>query len=154
VQGLSAVGFALALLSAAAGAHAAGASIDAPLDGLRGDAVRGRAIVADRTRGLCLLCHTGPFPEVRFQGDLAPNLAGTGSRWSEGRLRLRIVDGRRLDPSSIMPAYHRSDGLERVAPALRGRPILDAQQVEDVVAFLVTLRDAPSVSSTAPQGTR
>jgi sulfur-oxidizing protein SoxX len=154
VQGLSAAGFALALLSAAAGAHAAGASIDAPLDGLRGDAVRGRAIVADRTRGLCLLCHTGPFPEVRFQGDLAPDLAGTGSRWSEGQLRLRIVDGRRLDPTSIMPAYHRSDGLERVAPAVRGRPILDAQQVEDVVAFLVTLRDAPSISSTAPQGTR
>ena len=151
---LSAAGFALALLSAGAGAHAAGDSIDAPLDGLRGDAVRGRAIVADRTRGLCLLCHTGPFPEVRFQGDLAPDLAGAGSRWSEGRLRLRIVDGRRLDPSSIMPAYHRSDGLERVAPALRGRPILDAQQVEDVVAFLVTLRDAPSVSSAAPQGTR
>ncbi len=154
MQGLSAAGFALALLSAAAGAHAAGASIDAPLDGLRGDAVRGRAIVADRTRGLCLLCHTGPFPEVRFQGDLAPDLAGTGSRWSEGQLRLRIVDGRRLDPTSIMPAYHRSDGLERVAPAVRGRPILDAQQVEDVVAFLVTLRDAPSISSTAPQGTR
>ena len=151
---LSAAGFALALLSAGAGAHAAADSIDAPLDGLRGDAVRGRAIVADRTRGLCLLCHTGPFPEVRFQGDLAPDLAGAGSRWSEGRLRLRIVDGRRLDPTSIMPAYHRSDGFERVAPALRGRPILDAQQVEDVVAFLVTLRDATPDTSTAPQGTR
>jgi sulfur-oxidizing protein SoxX len=135
-----------------AGSSAVGAcadAIDAPLDGLRGDAVRGRAIVADRSRGLCLLCHAGPFPEVPFQGDLAPDLAGAGSRWSEGQLRLRIVDGRRLNPRSIMPAYFRTDGLERVAPTLRGRPILDAQQVEDVVVFLTTLREPAAGTSTA-----
>jgi len=136
------------------GARAAADAIDAPLDGLRGDAVRGRAIVADRSLGLCLLCHTGPFPEVRFQGDLAPDLAGAGSRLTEGRLRLRIVDGRRLDPGSIMPAYHRTDGLERVAPSLRGRPILDAQQVEDVVAFLVTLREDAPAHGAARDGSR
>ncbi len=124
----------------ASGAHAADA-IDAPLDGLRGDATRGRAIVADRTRGMCLLCHRGPIPEVRFQGDLAPDLAGAGNRWSEGQLRRRIVDGRRLNPASPMPAFHRTDGLARVASAYRGRPILDAQQVEDVVAYLATLRE-------------
>ncbi len=136
------LGLVLAVAVVPAGA-APGAvdAIDAPLDGLRGDAARGRAIVADRSRGLCLLCHSGPFPEERFQGDLAPDLAGAGSRWTEGQLRLRIVDGRLLNPASIMPAYHRSERLERVARTLRGRPILDAQQVEDVVSFLATLRE-------------
>ena len=129
------------LLAAAAGARASDDAIDAPLDGLRGDATRGRAIVADRTRGLCLLCHRGPFPEERFQGELGPDLAGAGSRWTEGQLRRRIVDGRRSNPASVMPAYHRVEGRERVASAFRGRPILDAQQVEDVVAFLATLRE-------------
>jgi sulfur-oxidizing protein SoxX len=138
-----AVALALAPASARAASGAADA-IEAPMAGLSGDPARGRAIVADRARGLCLLCHSGPFPEERFQGDLAPDLAGAGSRWTEGQLRLRIVDGRRLNPASIMPAYHRTDGLERVAPALRGRPILDAQQVEDVVAFLATLREPPA----------
>jgi sulfur-oxidizing protein SoxX len=136
------LGLALAVSVVSAwAAPGAGDAIDAPLDGLAGDAARGRAIVADRTRGLCLLCHAGPFPEERFQGDLAPDLAGAGSRWTAGQLRQRIVDGRRQNPASIMPAYHRSEGLERVAPALRGRPILDAQQVEDVVSFLATLRE-------------
>ena len=97
--------------------------------------------MADRTRGLCLLCHSGPFPEERQQGNLAPDLAGAGSRLSTAQLRARIVDSRRINPQSIMPAYHRTEGLERVAPALRNRPILDAQQVEDVVAYLMTLRD-------------
>jgi sulfur-oxidizing protein SoxX len=129
------------LMLGAAGARGADDAIDAPLAGLRGDPTRGRAIVADRSRGLCLLCHRGPFPEERFQGELAPDLAGAGDRWTEGQLRLRIVDARRLNPASIMPAYHRVDGRERVAPAFRGRPILDAQQVEDVVAFLATLRE-------------
>lgn len=115
-------------------------AIDAPLQGLRGDAARGRAIVADRTRGMCLLCHRGPFPEVRAQGDLATDLSGAGGRWTEGQLRLRVVDPRRLDPATVMPAFHRTDGLVRVAAAFRDRPILDAQQVEDVVAFLAGLR--------------
>lgn len=106
-----------------------------------GDPARGRAIVADRRLGLCLLCHAGPFPEERFQGDLAPDLGGVGDRLSEGQLRLRIVDSRRLDPATIMPAYYRIDGLQRVGAAWRGRPILSADEVEDVVAFLVTLRD-------------
>ena len=117
-----------------------GDAIEQPLGGLAGDPVRGRAIVSNRQVGLCLLCHTGPFPEERFQGNLAPDLAGAGSRWTAGQLRLRIVDTQRLNPSSLMPAYHRVDGLERVAAAWKDKPIFNAQQVEDVVAFLQTLR--------------
>ena len=103
--------------------------------------MRGRAIVANRQVGLCLLCHTGPFPEERFQGNLGPDLAGAGRRWSEGELRLRLVDPARMDPGSIMPSYQRTEGLERVAPALRGKPLLTPQQIEDVVAYLASLRD-------------
>lgn len=111
------------------------------LTGVKGDHARGRAIVASRQVGLCLLCHSGPFPEERFQGNLAPDLRGAGQRWSEGQLRLRIVDSGRLNPATIMPAYHVTDGLVRVAPAWRGKPVLSAQQIEDVVAFLMTLTD-------------
>lgn len=112
-----------------------------PLTGARGDPERGRAIVANRQVGLCLLCHRGPFPEERLQGDLAPDLRGAGARWSEGQLRLRLVDPARVNPATIMPAYHRTEGLVRVGAAWRGRPILSAEQIEDVVAFLTTLRD-------------
>ena len=89
----------------------------------------------------CILCHSGPFPEQKFQGDLAPDLAGTGSRWSEGQLRLRLVDASRLNAATIMPSYYRVDGLTRVGPAWRGKPILSAEQIEDIVAYLVTLRE-------------
>ena len=111
----------------------------ASLTGQPGDVAKGRALVASRQLGLCLLCHAGPLPEERFQGNLAPDLAGAGSRWSECQLRLRLVNARRLNPDSIMPAYFQTEGLSRVAPALRGQPLLNAQQIEDVVAFLRTL---------------
>jgi L-cysteine S-thiosulfotransferase len=116
-------------------------AIPESLTGAKGDPVRGRAIVANRQVGLCLLCHSGPFPEERFQGNLAPDLRGAGKRWSEGQLRLRIVDSARINPTTIMPAYHRTEGLARVAPAWRGKPVLSAEQIEDVVAFLMTLKD-------------
>jgi len=96
--------------------------------------------VANRQVGLCLLCHSGPFPEERFQGDLAPDLTGVGARLPEGQIRLRIVDSAKLNPQSIMPAYYRSEGLTRVAIAFRGKTILSAEQIEDVVAYLSTLR--------------
>jgi L-cysteine S-thiosulfotransferase len=118
-----------------------GDAVPAPLVETPGDPARGRVIVASRQRGLCLLCHTGPFPEERFQGDLAPSLAGVGSRLSEGQIRLRLIDSRRLDPGSIMPSYYRTDGLERVGAAWRDKPVLSAEEIEDVVAFLATLRD-------------
>lgn len=118
----------------------AGDAISTPLTGTRGDPARGRTIVVKR-ESTCLLCHSGPFPEERFQGNLSPDLTGVGARWSEGQLRLRLVDASRLNPATIMPSYYRVDGLTRVAPAWRGKPILTAEQIEDVVAFLTTLRD-------------
>ena len=121
-------------------AHAADDAIDQPLTDVPGDAVRGRAIVVNRQLGLCLLCHSGPFAEERFQGDMAPDLTGVGARWSEGQLRLRLVDSRRLNPQSIMPSYRRTEGFERVGTAWQGKAVLSAQQVEDVVAFLRTLQ--------------
>ncbi len=116
-------------------------AIPASLTGKPGDPARGRAIVASRSVGLCLLCHSGPIAEERFQGDIAPSLDGAGSRWSAGQLRLRIVDGSRLNADTIMPAYYRTGGLQRVARAFDGKTILSADQVEDVVAYLVTLKD-------------
>jgi L-cysteine S-thiosulfotransferase len=113
--------------------------IPAPLTGAKGDPVRGRAIVANRQVGLCLLCHSGPFPEERFQGDLAPDLR-SAARLTEGQIRSRIVDPRKANPDSFMPAYFRTEGLTRVAPAFQGRTILGAEQIEDVVAYLLTLR--------------
>ena len=117
-----------------------GDAIPKPLTGTPGDPARGRAIVVMR-QSTCLLCHSGPFPEERFQGDLSPDLKGTGARWNEGELRLRLVDASRLNPATIMPSYYKVDGLNRVAPAWRGKPILTAEQIEDVVAYLKTLRD-------------
>ena len=118
-----------------------GDGIPQPLAAAPGDPARGRAIVASRTVGLCLLCHAGPIAEERFQGTLAPSLAGAGGRWSVAQLRLRIVDAARLNPDTIMPPYHRTSGLRRVAGPYAGRPILTAGQVEDVVAWLATLKD-------------
>jgi len=117
-----------------------GDAIPRALTDAPGDPARGRAIVADRQRGLCLLCHSAPIGEERFQGDLAPDLAGVAARLDPGQLRLRVVDARRLNPESIMPAYYRSDGLVRVGAAWRDKPVLSAQQIEDVVAWLGTLR--------------
>jgi sulfur-oxidizing protein SoxX len=128
------------LLLASLTAHAADDAIATPLTDQPGDAARGRAIVVNRQLGLCLLCHTGPFVEERFQGNMAPDLSGAGARWSDGQLRLRLVDGRRVNPQTLMPSYRRTEGLVRVGAAWRDKAVLSAQQVEDVVAFLKTLK--------------
>jgi sulfur-oxidizing protein SoxX len=119
----------------------AGDAIPASLTGATGDPARGRTVVIDRRLGACLLCHTGPFAEEKFQGTLAPDLSGAGSRWSEGQLRLRLVNPIRLNPDTIMPAYYRVEGLTRVGLAWRGKPILTAEEIEDVIAFLATLHE-------------
>ncbi len=117
-----------------------GDSIVNPLTSSPGDISRGRAIVANRQVGLCLLCHSGPFPEERFQGNLAPDLTASVGRSTPAQLRARLVDPSRFNPSSIMPAYYRSTDLNRVAPKFANQTILTGQEIEDVVAFLVSLR--------------
>jgi sulfur-oxidizing protein SoxX len=131
---------ALPSMAAAQDYAVVGDAIPQSLTNARGDAARGRALVVERS-STCILCHSGPFPEQKFQGDLAPDLSGSGKRWSEGQLRLRLVDASRLNAETIMPAYYRIDGLSRVGSAWRGKPILSAEQIEDILAYLVTLRE-------------
>ena len=132
-------GGALAALGFAVGACASD-GFEVPLEGARGDPARGREIAASRQAGLCVLCHALPAGDARFQGNLAPDLAGVGSRLNAAQLRQRLVDPARSNPDTVMPAYYRTEGLPRVAQAQAGRPILGAQQIEDVVAWLETLK--------------
>ena len=131
---------AMPAMASAQSAMVTGDAVVQSLTGSAGDAARGRAIIADRQKGFCLLCHGGPFPEEPLQGNLAPSLAGAGSRWNEGQLRLRLMDNKRVNPESIMPAYHRIEGLNRVGANWRDRPILSAAEIEDVLAFLMGLK--------------
>ncbi|MBW8729067.1 MAG: sulfur oxidation c-type cytochrome SoxX [Inquilinus limosus] len=136
----------LAALAAAAPAAAQPAGVEGdviprPLTGQPGDPARGLALMQDRQRSLCSLCHAGPFAPPHQQGTLAPDLRGIGARLDEGRLRLRVVDMKRLVPDSIMPSYTRTEGFERVATAWQGKPVLTAAEIEDVIAYLATLRE-------------
>lgn len=116
-----------------------GDSVIESLSASPGDPLRGRVIVASRQTGLCLLCHSGPFPEERFQGNLAPELSISAGRLSAPQLRARIMDASRFNPGTIMPTYYKAQNLQRVAPKFIGQSILNEQEIEDVVAFLVTL---------------
>jgi sulfur-oxidizing protein SoxX len=112
------------------------------LTGQAGDAVRGALLMQQRQKSLCVLCHAGPFPDTHLQGTIAPDLTGVGSRLSAAQLRLRIVDMKRLNPQSIMPTYHAAmtESDARVAASWRGKPILTAEEIEDLVAYLQTLK--------------
>lgn len=103
-----------------------------------GDPARGREVFISREGGHCVLCHAAPG--VSIAGDVGPPMAGIGSRYTVPQLRLRVADITRVRGESVMPTFHRVEGLERVAPELRGKPALSAQQVEDVVAYLGTLK--------------
>lgn len=103
------------------------------------DPTRGRAIVANRQVGLCVLCHAGPFPEVAFQGNIGPDLHGVGARLTEAELRAQVTNAKALNPASVMPSYAATD-QRRVAGPFQNRPILSPDQIEDVVAYLATLR--------------
>jgi sulfur-oxidizing protein SoxX len=115
-------------------------AIPEPLTDQPGDAERGRRIVLDREGGDCVICHAMPLPQRQFHGTIGPPLDGVGSRYSAGELRLRLGDPKALNPDTIMPAYYRVEGLHRVHERYRGKPILTAQQIEDVVAYLLTLQ--------------
>jgi sulfur-oxidizing protein SoxX len=131
-------------LSSANAQSIVGDSIFESLSSASGDAVRGRAIVVSRQTGLCLLCHSGPFPEERFQGNLAPELGMSAARLTAPQLRARIVNASHFNPNTIMPAYYKTGHLNRVAPKFVGLPILNGQEIEDVVAFLVSLNKSSS----------
>ena len=122
------------LLAMGPAASAAGAKCDT------GDATRGAAIVASRSQGLCGLCHALPGQPDHLQGTIAPPLHGVGARHDAADLRAHLLTPERFNPDSVMPAYGRSEGLTRIAPAQRGKPLLDAQQIDDVVAYLASLR--------------
>lgn len=134
-----------------------------PLTSNAGNAERGKQIVLDRERGDCVVCHAMPLPDRQFHGTVGPPLDGVGHRYTEGSLRLRVVDAKAFNPQSVMPAYHRGRGLTAVRTTLKNVPILSAQEIEDVVAYLVTLTDgnadaghhatppAPAVVSKAEQ---
>ena len=113
-----------------------------PLTGVPGDAARGKAVAVNSDMGNCLICHRMPIAEVPegAAGDIGPDLAGVGARLSAAELRQRIVDPKAIDPETVMPAYHVADGLYRVQKKYEGASILTAQQVEDLVAYLETLK--------------
>jgi L-cysteine S-thiosulfotransferase len=114
--------------------------IPAAIGGAAGDADRGRALILGRESANCVLCHALPDPAVRFAGNLGPPLGAVARTLSVAQLRLRVVDNMRVNPTTIMPSYYRVEGFDRVASAYRGKTILDAQQVEDIVAYLATLK--------------
>ena len=117
--------------------HSASVAVAALLTMGAGDAATGREIVMNRQVSACLLCHSGPFPDPHLQGNLAPSLADVGSRLTAGELRLRLT---KPGPDSIMPSYSAVTGLNRVGSIWAGKPLLTPAQIEDVVAFLATLR--------------
>jgi L-cysteine S-thiosulfotransferase len=122
----------LALLALAAAA--------APAALAQGDAARGEAIALHRSQGLCVLCHAMPGQNPALQGSIGPPLAGVGSRLDAAALRQRLVAPEQFNPETVMPSYGRSTGLQQVAAAQRGKPLLTDAQIDDVVAWLATLR--------------
>lgn len=133
-------GTALAQNAAVANFTITGDTITAALNGETGDAARGKQIAFDPERGNCTICHPVPGGDPRVQGNVGPPLAGVGDRLTPGQIRLRLVDGTRINPQTIMPAYHRVEGLNRVGREWAGKPILNPREIEDLVAFLTTLK--------------
>lgn len=151
VRFLAIFGFALGALAAHGdGAKAAelvkyeivdGTSIPQSLTGKPGDPVRGRKVAINRKKGNCLGCHKMPIPEEQFHGEVGPDLAGVGSRYKEGELRLQVVDSKVINPETIMPAFYRNSGFHRVMKKFQGKTVISAQDVEDVVAYMMTLKE-------------
>lgn len=116
-----------------------GRTIPRPLTDRPGDPERGRALAMDRSKGNCITCHQMPV-QADFQGDFGPSLEDVGARYEPGELRLRLVDSKQINPESNMPSFYRVAGLNGVRRNFVGRPILEAQEVEDILAFLLTIK--------------
>ena len=112
-----------------------------PVAAWAGNAEKGKAIATAGGEASCILCHAIPgAPSARAAGTLGPSLAGIGRRLSAGKLKARIVDASRVNPDTAMPPYGRTQGLYQVASQYRGKPLLSDEQIDDVVAFLLTLQ--------------
>ena len=111
------------------------------LTGAPGDPVNGRKVAINRKKGNCLACHQMPIPEQQFHGEISPDLSGVGARYTEAELRMRVVDPKVFNEDTIMPAFYKNAGLHRVLKGFQGETMLSAQEVEDVVAYLMTLKD-------------
>jgi sulfur-oxidizing protein SoxX len=144
MRGASTFLFAVLILAAACRAPEAsgGATLDeaASLTGNPGDPVRGREIFVSREAGHCILCHSVQGLDAGFQGNVGPDLTGIGARLTDDQIRYRIIDARRLWPHTVMPPYYRAEGLSQVGQAYQGKPVLNEQQIEDLVAFMGTQR--------------
>ena len=115
-------------------------SIPKSLTGKAGDAEKGRALAINRKKGNCLACHAMPIPEQQFHGETGPTLHGVGNRLSEGELRLQLVNSKVTNENTLMPSFYRTFGFNRPLKGFSGKPILEAQEVEDIVAYLKTLK--------------
>ena len=111
------------------------------LTGKPGDAVKGEKTFMNRKLGNCLACHqVTVLSSQPFHGEIGPSLDGVADRYNEAQLRMQVVNAKVINPDTIMPAFYRNDGFERVLKKFKGKPILNAEQVEDVVAYLKTLK--------------
>lgn len=122
-------------------------AIAAPLGGLTGDPYSGRALVRNRNKGNCLSCHQLPIPEDDFHGDIGPSLYTVALKYNAAQLRIRLIDMKLINPFTIMPGYYKSpEKINRIAPQYAGSTILSAQEVEDIISYLLTLKSAPTVN--------
>ena len=116
-------------------------SLPRSLTGKPGDPGAGKKVFLGRALGNCLACHAvSALNAEEFHGEFGPSLDGVTSRWSEAQLRLIVADAKRVFPDTVMPAFYRNEGFNRLRAEFAGKPILTAAQVEDVVAFLETLK--------------
>lgn len=124
-------------------------AIEASLTGVPGDAENGVKVFTSRSIANCVACHqVSALPNVQFPGDVGPSLDGAGDRWSEAELRGLVVNAKVAFDGTVMPSFYKTTGFTRPgegytgnAPTAPLEPLITAQQVEDVVAFLMTLKD-------------